>query len=317
MRDFYPRLSLRNRFGTNPTKLRRNEFQFEGPPKIAFLFLVRQDLPLDFVWDIFFKGGVTANFSIYVHSEPGFVFNETTRSSSFFYGRQLNNSVQVVWGELTMIEAVPLSLKNALNDPANERFVLLSDSCIPLHNFIYTYNSSMSSQKSFVDSFLDVKDKRYHPKMSPTIPKEKWRKGSQWITLIGRHAEIVADDEIIFPVFRWKKCDDSSSCLLEMHSTRNALHVCKQDFDSGFTFPWLKLKHHSCISDEHYVQALLADINHVHYESSNRTERCQISSKPAPCYFFARKFTRRAGIRLLNAGLAVLMAFMHCENSHT
>lgn len=48
----------------------------------------------------------------------------------------------------------------------------------------------------------------------------------------------------------------------------------------------------------------LQDINHVHYESSNRTERCQISSNPAPCYFFARKFIRRAGIRLLNAGLA-------------
>ena len=33
-------------------------------------------------------------------------------------------------------------------------------------------------------SFLDVKDGRYNPKMSPKIPREKWRKGSQVISLI-------------------------------------------------------------------------------------------------------------------------------------
>lgn len=33
-------------------------------------------------------------------------------------------------------------------------------------------------------SFLDVKEGRYNPKMSPKIPREKWRKGSQVISLI-------------------------------------------------------------------------------------------------------------------------------------
>ena len=32
-------------------------------------------------------------------------------------------------------------------------------------------------------SFLDGKEGRYNPKMSPTIPKGKWRKGSQVIHL--------------------------------------------------------------------------------------------------------------------------------------
>jgi hypothetical protein len=30
-----------------------------------------------------------------------------------------------------------------------------------------------------ISSFLDLKEARYNPKMSPTIPKDKWRKGSQ------------------------------------------------------------------------------------------------------------------------------------------
>ena len=36
-----------------------------------------------------------ANFSIYVHSAPGFVFNESTSRSTFFRDRHLKNSIQV------------------------------------------------------------------------------------------------------------------------------------------------------------------------------------------------------------------------------
>ena len=100
---------------------------FSGPPKIAFLFLVRRNLPLDFLWATFFEvffflflnflrkiflrlilifclifffkfwlqNADTANFSIYIHSAPGFVFDESTTRSHYFHGRQLRNSIQV------------------------------------------------------------------------------------------------------------------------------------------------------------------------------------------------------------------------------
>lgn len=35
--------------------------------------------------------------------------------------------MQVVWGESSMIEAERLLLEEALGDPANQRFLLLSD----------------------------------------------------------------------------------------------------------------------------------------------------------------------------------------------
>ncbi|XP_062153597.1 glycosyltransferase BC10-like [Alnus glutinosa] len=240
-------------FPSPTTRRLRDDHHFEGPSKIAFLFLVRRDLPLDFLWGAFFKNGDEAKFSIYIHSEPGFVFDETTASSAFFYGRQLKNSIQVVWGELSMIEAERLLLDKALDDPANQRFVLLSDSCVPLYNFSYIYNKVMSSPKSFVDSFLDAKERRYNPKMSPTIPEEKWRKGSQWITLVRRHAEIIVDDDIIFPVFR-KFCKRRRRPPINSMKRRQLLNFLAIDF--RFLFPWLK--HHNCIPDEHYVPTLLA-----------------------------------------------------------
>ncbi|XP_052111350.1 glycosyltransferase BC10 isoform X2 [Arachis duranensis] len=172
---------LSNADSSNHFKVTRSTVSrtFHGPPKIAFLFLVRQNIPLDFLWHVFFKNGNVAKFSIYVHSAPGFVLDESTTRSSFFYGTQISNVIQVSWGESSMIQAERLLLAAALDDPANQRFVLLSDSCVPLYNFSYVYNYVMVSQRSFVDSFLDVKDGRYNPKMSPKIPREKWRKGSQ------------------------------------------------------------------------------------------------------------------------------------------
>lgn len=98
---------------------------------------------------------------MYVHSAPGFQLDRTTTGSPYFYGRQLARSVkvrticifllylscdvgplstiltwgnmvascdlQVVWGEATMVEAERMLFAAALQDPANQRFVLLSD----------------------------------------------------------------------------------------------------------------------------------------------------------------------------------------------
>ncbi|XP_059438739.1 glycosyltransferase BC10 [Corylus avellana] len=308
--------------------------KFEGTPKIAFLFLARRRLPLDFLWDSFFEGADVATFSIYVHSAPGFVFDESTTRSLIFRGRELKNSIQVGWGESTMIAAEKLLLEAALEDPANQRFVLLSDSCVPLYNFSYIYNYVISSPRSFVDSFLDKKEGRYNPKMSPIIPKRKWRKGSQWITLLRSHAEVIVDDEAILSVFK-KFC-----------KRRPPLDARKGKLN-------LKLqKQHNCIPDEHYVQTLLAmsdlegelerrtltytqwnqsatkmenkgwhpftfdfenagpkqikeikNVNHVYYETEFRTEWCRSSSTLVPCFLFARKFSPGAAFRLLSDGV--------------
>ncbi|KAH8493369.1 hypothetical protein Peur_061806 [Populus x canadensis] len=311
------------------------EVVFSGPPKIAFLFLVRRGLPLDFLWGSFLENADTGNFSIYVHSEPGFEFDESTTRSRFFYGRQLKNSIQVIWGESSMIEAERLLLDAALEDPANQRFVLLSDSCVPLYNFSYIYSYLMASPRSFVDSFLDVKEGRYHPKMSPVIPKDKWRKGSQWIALIRSHAEVIVDDVVILPVFK-KLCKRRPP----LDASKGKLNVKLQ-------------KQHNCIPDEHYVQTLLSmsglegelerrtvtytvwnqsatkmenkgwhpmtfsyanasprkikeikGINHIDYETEYRTEWCRTNSTFVPCFLFARKFSRGAAMRLLSDGVA-------------
>ncbi|CAL1391796.1 unnamed protein product [Linum trigynum] len=302
------------------------------PPRIAFLFIARNRLPLEVVWDAFFKGE-ESRFSVFVHSRPGFLFNEATTRSEYFLDRQLNDSIQVDWGEASMIEAERILLRHALEDPSNKRFVFLSDSCIPLYNFSYTYDYVMSTSTSFVDSFADTKDGRYNPKMDPVIPVDNWRKGSQWVVLIRKHAEVVVQDSTVFPAF-------------QKHCRRKSL----PEFWRDQPFPTDPSKEHNCIPDEHYVQTLLAqkglekeitrrslthsswdvssskdpkrrgwhpvsykfsdatpmliqsikDIDNIYYETEYRREWCTSKGKPSMCFLFARKFTRPAALRLLN-----------------
>ncbi|XVE78430.1 hypothetical protein DITRI_Ditri13aG0144400 [Diplodiscus trichospermus] len=286
---------------------------FKGTPKIAFLFLARRNLPLDFLWGSFFKDVDMEMFSIYVHSEPGFVFNESNTQSAFFYGRQLNNSIQVAWGESSMIEAERLLLKAALDDPANQRFVLLSDSCIPLYNFSYVYCYLMSSQKSFVDSFVDVKENRYSPEMSPIIQKEKWRKGSQWIALIRKHAQIVVDDDIVFPVFR-KFCKEvvqniqsGHNCIPDEHYVQTLLQMggLEKDFEPRtLTYTlWNQSSYGGKMSSWHPFQFDYTNASpQLIQDIKDQKELCHVDVTTAPCFLFARKFTPSAALRLLTEG---------------
>ncbi|XP_050383615.1 glycosyltransferase BC10 isoform X1 [Argentina anserina] len=301
-------------------------------PKIAFLFIARNRLPLDMLWDVFFQGG-ESKFSIYVHSRPGFLFNKVTTRSEFFRNRQVNDSIQVDWGEATMIEAERILLRHALEDPLNQRFAFVSDSCIPLYNFNYIYDYVMSTRTSFVDSFADTKDGRYNPKMHPIIPVQNWRKGSQWVVLTRKHAEVVVKDNTVFPMF-------------QLYCKRKSL----PEFWRDRPVPADNSKEHNCIPDEHYVQTLLAqeglegeitrrslthsswdlsstidrerrgwhpmaykysdvtpmliksikDVDNIYYETEYRREWCSSKGKPSPCFLFARKFTRPAALRLLN-----------------
>ncbi|THU45166.1 hypothetical protein C4D60_Mb02t15010 [Musa balbisiana] len=218
-------------------------------PKIAFLFIARNRLPLDFVWDAFFQGEKEGKFSIFVHSRPGFLLNEVTTRSAYFSGRQVNNSIQVEWGEASMIEAERILLRNALKDSSNHRFLFLSDSCIPLYNFSYTYHYIMSTSTSFIDR---------------------------------KHAAVMVNDDTVFPEFE-RHCRESRFSLSAVFffSVRDFTNRCivlnmdiylfseyfcckcsqrrsLPEFWRDHPLPTDGSKEHNCIPDEHYVQTLIA-----------------------------------------------------------
>ncbi|MED6185780.1 hypothetical protein PIB30_060391 [Stylosanthes scabra] len=128
-------------------------------PKIAFMFLTPGSLPFERLWDKF---------------------------------------SQVQWGNISMADAERRLLANALLDPDNQHFVLLSD------------------------SFEDIGPQgngRYSHHMLPEIQMKDFRKGGQWFTLKRQHALIVMADNLYYSKFRayCKLGFEGKYCITDEH----------------------------------------------------------------------------------------------------
>ncbi|GJN39029.1 hypothetical protein PR202_gb28122 [Eleusine coracana subsp. coracana] len=125
-------------------------------PKIALMFLTPGSLPFEKLWEKF---------------------------------------LEVVWGLISMVDAEKRLLANALEDVDNQIFVLLSDSCVPLHSFDYVYNYLMGTNVSFIDCFKDPGPHgsgRYSVEMFPEIDQRDFRKGAQ---AIDENFHVTSDDK--------------------------------------------------------------------------------------------------------------------------
>jgi len=163
---------------------------FKGPLKVAFMFLSPGSRCLSSLSGRGSLSGHADKASIYIHaSTEGFNISDQVPSSSVFHNKQIPG-VPVNWGDLGMVRAERQLLASALGDPANQRFVFLSESCIPIHSFSHVEEYLFASNKSFVTSHYS--DFRYPGRgMRLTVPRNKFRKGSQWVTLTRKHAEVV------------------------------------------------------------------------------------------------------------------------------
>ncbi|KAK4365619.1 hypothetical protein RND71_013499 [Anisodus tanguticus] len=130
----------------------------------------------------------------------------------------------VEWGKISATDA-ERRLANALLDISNEWFVLLSEACIPLHNFSVVYRYISESRHSFMGSFDDpgsVGRGRYNEKMSPEVKISQWRKGSQWFEVNRKLAIDIVKDEVYYPKFK-EFC--KPPCYADEHYFPTMLHI--------------------------------------------------------------------------------------------
>ena len=309
------------------------------PPKIAFLFLTRGALPHDHLWARFFQDQDPALYAVHVHAPPDFTFDATTTSSPdalrLFRRAVIPNPVaSTAWGTASVVLAEKRLLARALLDPAAERFVLLSESCVPIRPFPRVRAVLLDTDRSFVESSLDRHQRwpgAHDPRAAAEIPRATWRKGSQWFAMTRPHAAVVVDDERLFRAFE-RYCAANDPTATATATTRAAS-------SDGF-----------CAPDEHYVPTVLTSaglerqlenrgVTYANWWPSTRwhpkryavqeardavetilrkdraeslfdgaDETCGWFRDGAPreCYLFARKFTPRAGVRIGTFAAALL-----------
>ncbi|XP_074570055.1 glycosyltransferase BC10-like isoform X1 [Curcuma longa] len=277
------------------------EYPFQRVPKVAFMFMTRGPLPFVQLWDRFFKGH-EGLYSVYVHTLPDYKLNVS--ESSAFYGRQIP-SEEVSWGSVTLVDAEKRLLANALLDFSNERFVLLSESCIPVYGFSTVYDYLIYSAHSFVESYDENSQQgrgRYNRRMAPTIKLYHWRKGSQWFELNRELAAYIVADYQYYLVFR-KYC--KPSCYPDEHYMPTYLNMFHGSLNSNRTVTWVDWSRGGPHPATYGAPSITPEF--IKSIRTNGTTTCSYNSKPTSiCFLFARKFAPNALGPLLNLSSSVM-----------
>ncbi|CAL5011322.1 unnamed protein product [Urochloa decumbens] len=266
-------------------------------PKLAFLFLTRWDLPMAPLWDKFFAGHL-GRYTVYVHTDPAFNGSEPPPASAFH--RRRIPSKEVIWGHISMVEAERRLLAHALlDDHANARFVLLSESHVPLFDFPTVHSYLINSNQLFLESYDQPGGTgrgRYSRRMSPVITMAQWRKGSQWFDLDRALAADVVSDGVYFPVFR-RHC--KRSCYADEHYLPTFLNIRRPPGAAdNRTLTWVDWSR----GGPHPARftRLEVTVDFLRWLRSGAGSTCMYNGRNTHvCFLFARKFLPNSLTRFL------------------
>lgn len=175
---------------------------FSGAPrgaemKVAFLFLTRSGLNCEELWSDFFAGAEPGSFTIYAHTK------ERPPVDSLLAGRRIAEIVPTEWGTVSLVRATIALLRAALADD-NTKFVLCSESCVPLYSFARVREALAADPRAWLSysplpSFM-VHQKgptrefiRWNAQLKPIVPSaDRLLKQQQWMALSRDLAELFA-----------------------------------------------------------------------------------------------------------------------------
>jgi Core-2/I-Branching enzyme len=171
-------------------------------------------------------------FSVYVHLSAEI---DPAAVGPLWRSRLVQHRVPTEWGTHSLVEATRSLLWEAFKDPANQRFVLVSEADVPIWDPLTFYHELMAEQRSRVDAWWhpDMDLDRWSWRMALSgarIRRTDWRKSAQWFSLLRSHVHVALQDEVVFTAF-------------EDH--------CRSAFDGDYG------RWRECYSDEHYLPTLL------------------------------------------------------------
>jgi hypothetical protein len=100
--------------------------------KIAFCFLIYDNIINEELWNLFFKNVDPAKYRIYIHYKDN-------KPLTYFEKYKLEHCVETNYADVTLIHAHNLLFKKAYEDGC-DKIISLSQSCIPFKSFDYVYD---------------------------------------------------------------------------------------------------------------------------------------------------------------------------------
>jgi len=160
--------------------------------KIGFLFLTRGEHHNISIWESYFENVDPSRYKILVHSkEPNTLLSPLWKQQN----SSILRSIPTAWGTISLVKATLCLLQMAVTDPLIKKFILLSESCIPMSSFDLLYDClHEESNRSRIYWSYGKNHDRYHfikGNISQVIPIANWMKQSQWMCLDRKHVSLL------------------------------------------------------------------------------------------------------------------------------
>lgn len=238
-------------------------------------------------------------FDIWVHPPLDF---KGYPKSSVFHGKELPplHRVSADWGTHSLIDGLRALLAAALTNPRAVKFVLISESDIPLYSPLVLYKQLVGERLSRLNACnttagwdLNINQRFRSDMVAAGLDVHFWRKSSQWAALTRSHAETIVADNVVDDIFR---------------------SICRDRFD----YDWCQAK--VCYSDEHYpatlfamlaadnetdCQGQLTDVDWKHVKSSDPHPYEYRKHEISPDLFRKLRRTSRPGCHMGNERLSL------------
>jgi hypothetical protein len=144
--------------------------------KIAFCFLIYNEIHYEELWYNFFKDVNPSKYSIYIHYKDDY-------NLKYFSQYVLNNCIKTEWSKVSLVLASNKLFKQAFITETNYKFVLLSGNCIPFKSFDYVYNFLTKDNYGHLNLFTqDSIFPRCH-NLLRFFERNHINKSSQWVIL--------------------------------------------------------------------------------------------------------------------------------------
>jgi len=155
------------------------------PARVAFMFLTIQGLSREDLWRQFFDGADPMKYTIYCHPK----YPDRVPHGSVILPHIISQHVHTSWASISLVQATIFMLQEAVRNIENQRFILISDTCIPIIPFPLLYDqvfkqpvSSFSYNPDYVNS-VDIQGRYKRFQNKKMIPIQKFMKAHQWFIL--------------------------------------------------------------------------------------------------------------------------------------
>lgn len=161
-------------------------------PKIALCFLVRDKPHNRNLWEPFIND---RRFNIYIHSS----FEQNNEWSKYY----IEERVPTTWSNCMLAQKTLLE-RACDSDIANYKFVVLSESCIPIQSPDFVYNTLIEDNQSYVPHVPAWFGPEISSRYLTSIPRENFFIGSQFF-IINRDICLLLkeDNDVIHKVAKY------------------------------------------------------------------------------------------------------------------